>query len=136
MQNNQNESVTNAHIVALNMRRRNARHSARNVQSAINHTTLRLCAKPNRWDQTCTPLLMAIKTDRDYDAILTVDLEPTQQIHALTDAKFPKRIFPTLDVGRFQLDSGASCNVILADTLRSCLGQVKLYKTNSTIRQQ
>ena len=77
------------------------------------------------------------ETDTDYDEILTVDLEPAQDIHALTDAKFPKRIFATLDVGRkpvkFQLDSGASCNVISAETLQSCLGQVKLNKTTKVL---
>ena len=59
-------------------------------------------------------------------------------IHALTDAKFPKRIFQTIrDVGRkmvrFQLDSGEFCNVTSVVTLKGCLGQVKIDKTTKVL---
>lgn len=42
-------------------------------------------------------------------------------------------LYATIDVGkkpvRFQLDSGASCNVISEETLKNCLGSVKVEQT-------
>lgn len=50
-----------------------------------------------------------------------------------SEGTFPKQIFAKVDVGgtpvKFQLDSGPSCNVISLDTLRECLGHVKLEQT-------
>ena len=47
--------------------------------------------------------------------------------------KFPKRLFATINVGktpvRFQLDSGASCNVNSAKTLENCLSDYDEIKT-------
>ena len=69
----------------------------------------------------------------DYDDILTVDLEPALEVNSIVANKFPKRLYATIDVGkkpvRFQLDSGASCNVISEETLKNCLGEVKLEQT-------
>ena len=66
----------------------------------------------------------------DYDDILTVDLEPALEVNSIVANKFPKRLYATIDVGkkpvRFQLDSGASCNVISEETLKKCFGPVKL----------
>ena len=66
----------------------------------------------------------------DYDEIKTVDFEPDDEINAVKATKFSKRLFATVNVGetpvRFQLESGASCNVISAKTLGKRLGQVRL----------
>ena len=64
----------------------------------------------------------------DYDEIKTLELNPVDEINAGAARKFPKRLFATINVGktpvRFQLDSGASCNVISAKTFENCLGEV------------
>ena len=73
----------------------------------------------------------------DYDNILTVDLEPALKVNSIAANKFPKRLNATIDVGkkpvRFQLDSGASCNVISEETLKNCLGPVKLEQTKRVL---
>ena len=66
-----------------------------------------------------------------------MDLNPDDEINAVTARRFPKRLFATVNVGkrpvRFQLDSGASCNVISAKTLESSLGHVELKKTTKML---
>ena len=73
----------------------------------------------------------------DYDDILTVDLEPASEVNSIVASKFPKRLYATIDVGkkpvRFQLDSGASCNVTSEETLNNCLGPVKLEQTKRVL---
>jgi len=73
----------------------------------------------------------------DDDEIKTADLNPDDEINAVTARKFPKRLFATINVAktpvRFQLDGGASCNVISAKTLENCLVQVELKKTTKTL---
>ena len=73
----------------------------------------------------------------DYDDILTVDLEPASEVNSIVASKFPKRLYATIDVGkkpvRFQLDSGASCNVISEETLKKCFGPVKLEQTKRVL---
>ena len=73
----------------------------------------------------------------DYDDILTVDLEPALEVNSIVANKFPKRLYATIDVGKkpvcFQLDSGASCNVISEETLKNCLGPVKLEQTKRVL---
>ena len=78
-----------------------------------------------------------VESDDDYDEIKTVELNPVDEINAVAARKFPKRLFATVNVGktpvRFQLDSGASCNVISAKTLENCLGEVELKKTTKRL---
>ena len=78
-----------------------------------------------------------VESDDDYDEIKTVELNPVDEINAVAVRKFPKRLFATINVGktpvRFQLDSGASCNVISAKTLENCLGEVELKKTTKRL---
>ena len=73
----------------------------------------------------------------DYDDILTVDLEPALEVNWIVANKFPKRLYATIDVGKkqvcFQLNSGASCNVISEETLKNCLGPVKLEQTKQVL---
>ena len=73
----------------------------------------------------------------DYDDILKVDLEPALEVNSIVANKFPKRLYATIDVGkkpvRFQLDGGASCNVISEETLKNCLGPVKLEQTKRVL---
>ena len=73
------------------------------------------------------------ESDSDYDEIKTIDFEPDDEINAVMATEFPKRLFATVHVGetpvRFQLDSGASCNVISAKTLEKCIGKVVLRST-------
>ena len=78
-----------------------------------------------------------VESDDDYDEIKTVELNPVDEINAVAARKFPKRLFATINVGktpvRFQLDSGASCNVISAKTLENCSGEVELKKTTKRL---
>ena len=73
----------------------------------------------------------------DYDDILKVDLEPALEVNSIVANKFPKRLYATIDVGKkpvcFQLDSGASCNVNSEETLKNCLGPVKLGQTKRVL---
>lgn len=73
----------------------------------------------------------------NYDDVLTVDLEPTLEVNPIVANKFPKQLYVTIDVGkkpvRFQLDSGVSCNVISEETLKNCLGSVKLEQTKRVL---
>ena len=73
----------------------------------------------------------------NYDKIKTADLNPNDEINAITARRFLKRLFATINVGkrpaRFQLDSWASCNVISAKILESSLGQVELKKTTKML---
>lgn len=76
----------------------------------------------------------SIQSDSDYSEISMVDLETAQQVNTVSlEGTFPKRIFAKVDVGgtrvKFQLDSGALCNVISLETLHDCLGHVKLEQT-------
>ena len=76
------------------------------------------------------------KNTSNYDEIKTVDLNPDDEINAVTARKFLKR---NIKCGqnakrvRSQLDSGASCNVILAKTFENCLGEVELKKTTKRL---
>lgn len=68
---------------------------------------------------------------------MTVDLEPALEVNSIVANKFPKRLYATIDVGKkpvcFQLDSGASCNVNSEETLKNCLGPVKLEQTKRVL---
>lgn len=58
----------------------------------------------------------------EYDEVKTVDLNPDDEINAVMARKFPKQLFVTVNVGNmpihFQLDSGASCNIISRKPLK------------------
>ena len=73
----------------------------------------------------------------DYDEIKTVELNPVDETNAVAAHKFPKRLLATINVGktpvRFQLDSGALCNVVSAQTLENCLGEVELKRTTKRL---
>ena len=59
------------------------------------------------------------------------------EVNSIVANKFSKRLYATIDVGkkpvRFQLDGGASCNVISEETLKNCLGPVKLEQTKRVL---
>ena len=73
----------------------------------------------------------------NYNKIKTVKLNPVDKINTMAASKFPKHLFATINVGKtpvcFQLDSGASYNIILAKTLENCLGEVELKKTTKRL---
>ena len=73
----------------------------------------------------------------NYDEIKTVELNPVDEINAVAAHKFPECLFATINLGktpvRFQLNSGASCNVISAKTPENCLGEVELKKTTKRL---
>ena len=51
--------------------------------------------------------------------------------------QYPKKVYATINVGtvpvQFQLDSGATCNVISKETLQQCLGEIKLEKSSRVL---
>jgi hypothetical protein len=51
-----------------------------------------------------------------------------------TAKQFSKQLYASITVGKqpvnFQLDSGATCNVISLSMLERCLGKVKLKRTS------
>ena len=73
----------------------------------------------------------------NYNKIKTVKLNPVDKINTMAASKFPKHLFATINVGKtpvcFQLDSGASYNIILAKTLENCLAEVELKKTTKRL---
>ena len=99
------------------------------------------CHKSNHFASFCISRrpkpAHTVESDDDYDEIKTVELNPVDEINAVAARKFPKRLFATVNVGktpvRFQLDSGASCNVISAKTLENYLGEVELKKTTKRL---
>ena len=58
-------------------------------------------------------------------------------MHAVTQQRFLKKVFATLNVGnqsvKFQLDCGATCNIIPAKFLESSIGSCKLQETDKIL---
>ena len=77
-------------------------------------------------------------TESEYDNINTLELTPELQTNAVTDERYPKRLFATLILGnkpvKFQIDSGATRNIITQNIPAEYgLGACELKTTNHVL---
>ena len=63
----------------------------------------------------------------------SIELMPELQTNAVTDQQYTRKLFAKLVVGekpvKFQIDSGATCNIITQGLLNECLGKCELQTT-------
>ena len=91
------------------------------------------CHKFNHFASQCKTAKKSVHVvlaDDGYDEIQVVST-----MKSCTDqGQYPKKVYATINVGKvpvqFQLDSGATCNVISKETLQQCLGEIKLEKSS------
>ncbi|XP_028417983.1 uncharacterized protein K02A2.6-like [Dendronephthya gigantea] len=73
----------------------------------------------------------------EFDELATVDYVRISQVHAVSQECFSKKVFATLNIGnrpvKFQLDSGATCNVMPVKVLQKSVGSCKLQETDKIL---
>ncbi|CAB4024135.1 Hypothetical predicted protein [Paramuricea clavata] len=75
----------------------------------------------------------------DYEEIKMVKVDDKRKPEISSSTKqFPKRLYASITVGKqpvnFQLDRGATCNVISLSMLERCLGKVQLKGTTQVLK--
>lgn len=75
----------------------------------------------------------------DYDEVRVVDGNDRRNSKVPKKLnQFPKRLYALITVGKqginFQLDSGATCNVISLSKLEQCFGKVQLNTTSRVLK--
>ena len=83
----------------------------------------------NHWASQChsatkqVKLVREVESNDEYEEIRSVRLTPSEVMHVSTllESRYPKQLYATIDISgkpmKFQLDSGATCNVIHARKL-------------------
>lgn len=94
------------------------------------------CHKLNHFASQCKSAKKVVYTveaegrDDEYDEIKVVSNTRVTKSSTGQGHQFPKKLYATINVGKepvkFQLDTGATCNVISKVTLERCLGPVML----------
>ena len=129
-------------------------HEMRKERCPAYGQTCRKCQKKNHWASQCHSATKEVKLvkkvesrDDEYEEIRSVRLTPSEIMHVntLVESKYPKQLYATIEISgkpvKFQLDSGATCNVITAQHLNHIedlsltqTGQVLSMYNQSTIK--
>ena len=94
----------------------------------------RKCQKPNHFAIRCRSqkgksTVRAVKENYSQDTENTAEIFPLQlSVHALDDSQFVTLRLESGSHIRFQVDTGAQCNVILLNTYKKATGDVSLEK--------
>ena len=101
----------------------------------------RKCRKLNHFASVCKTKRQTVKKvdtssdSSDYEEIKMVRVDDKRKPEKSSSTKqFPKRLYASITVGKqsvnFQLDSGATCNVI-SSMLEQCLGKVQFERNHT-----
>ena len=76
-------------------------------------------------------------SESEFDELATVDYVHVSEVHVVSQECFLRKVFATLKIGnrpiKFQLDSGATCNVMPLEVLEKSVGSCKLQETDKVL---
>ena len=105
----------------------------------------RNCRKLNHFASVCKTKRQAVKKvdtssdSSEYEEVKRVKVDDKIKPEKSSSTKqFPKRLYASITAGKqpvnFQLDSGATCNVISSSMLERCLEKVQLQGTSRVLK--